>query len=196
MKRAGRARRRRGPAFVGRSRFLETAHLYKKKLLLLFAGFTVLTIAINTLQVLMPEQDTRIFFRADGVHLSWPIVFAQSLSDLSLITLSGALGSGFLTLYYSRRFGKYLEVLSPYGRAALTNYIMQGVIGSILFAPWAFGFTFSSWGLFALVIVGLFIYIVQWAFSYVWLKFYLYGPLEWLWRSGTYMSFQSFTIRQ
>src|SRR5690606_35016021 len=136
------------------------------------------------------EQNTRLFFRADGVHLPWALVFAQTLNDLSLVTFSGALASGFLALYYSRLFGRYLEILSPYGRAALTNYIMQGLIGSILFAPWAFGFTFSSWGLFALVILGVVIYMVQGILSYVWLKYYLYGPLEWLWRSGTYMSFQ------
>lgn len=181
---------------VGRSRFLENAHLHKRQLLLLFAGFTVFTIAIGTLQTLMPEQNTRLFFRADGIHLSWALVFAQTLDDLSLITFSGALASGFLALYYSRCFGQYLEVLSPYGRAALTNYIMQGVIGSILFAPWAFGFTFGSWGFFALVMFGLFIYVAQGILSYVWLKYYLYGPLEWLWRTGTYMSFQSFAIKQ
>lgn len=181
---------------VGRSRFLESAHLHKKRLLLLFTGFTVFTIAISTLQTLMPGQDTRIFFRADGVHLPWAVVFSQTLNDLGLVTWSGALASGFLALYYSQRFGRYLDVLSPYGRAALTNYIMQGVIGSILFAPWAFGFTFASWGLFALVMLGLFIYLLQGVFSYIWLKYYLYGPLEWLWRSGTYLSFQAFAIKQ
>ena len=181
---------------VGRSRFLESANLNKQKLLHLFAGFTVLTIAVTTLQALMPEQNTRLFFRADGVYISWAVVLYQTLTDLSLVTYSGALASGFLALYYSNRFGRYLEVLSPYGRAALTNYIMQGVIGSILFAPWAFGYTFGSWGVFALVILGLLIYLAQWAFSYIWLKHYLYGPLEWLWRSGTYMSFQSFRVKQ
>ena len=181
---------------VGRSRFLESAHLHRKRLLLLFSGFTAATIAISTLQTLMPEQNIRLFFNAEGVQLSWGLVFAQVLNDLSLVSFSGALVSGFLALYYSKRFGQYLEVLSPYGRTALTNYIMQGVIGSILFAPWAFGFTFASWGAFALVILGLFIYVIQGVFSYVWLKYYLYGPLEWLWRTGTYMSFQSFTIKQ
>lgn len=181
---------------VGRSRFLESAHLHRRRLLILFAGFTVATIAISTLQVLMPEQNTRLFFSADGVHLSWSLVLAQTLNDLSLLTFSGALVCGFLALYHSKHFGRHLEVLSPYGRAALTNYIMQGVIGSVLFAPWAFGFTFSSWGLFALVTLGLFIYLIQGALSYIWLKYYLYGPLEWLWRSGTYMSLQPFTKKQ
>lgn len=178
---------------VGRSRFLETAHLHRNRLFQLFAGFTGLTIALNALQAVMPEQNIRVFFRADGVQLSWELVGYQALSDLSLVTYSGALICGFLLLYYSKMFGAYLDILSPYGRAALTNYIMQGVIGSILFAPWAFGFTFGSWGLFALVMLGLLIYIIQWAVSYVWLKYYLYGPLEWLWRTGTYMSRQPFT---
>lgn len=181
---------------VGRSRFLESAQLHKHRLLLLFTGFIAATIVIGILQTVMPEQDTRIFFRADGVHLPWAVVFFQTLNDLSLVTWSGALVSGFLGLYYSQRFGRYLDLLSPYGRAALTNYIMQGVIGSVLFAPWAFGFTFASWGNFALVILGLFIYVVQGTLSYVWLKYYLYGPLEWLWRSGTYLSFQSFAKKQ
>lgn len=178
---------------VGRSRFLETAHLHRNRLFQLFAGFTGLTIALNALQAVMPEQNIRVFFRADGVQLSWELVGYQALSDLSLVTYSGALICGFLLLYYSKMFGAYLDILSPYGRAALTNYIMQGVIGSILFAPWAFGFTFGSWGLFTLVMLGLLIYIIQWAVSYVWLKYYLYGPLEWLWRTGTYMSRQPFT---
>lgn len=181
---------------VGRSRFLENVHHHRKRLLMLFSGFAIATISISVLQTLIPEQNTRLFFRADGIHLPWTLVLTQTINDLSLVTFSGALASGFLALYYSSRFGHYLEALSPYGRAALTNYIMQGIIGSILFAPWAFGPTFGSWGLFALVILGLFIYVAQGVFSYVWLKYYWYGPLEWLWRSGTYMSFQTFTIKR
>jgi len=181
---------------VGRSRFLERAHLHKKQLLLLFVGFTTATIALTTLQNILPEQNTRVFFRADGVYLSAALLVAQMLSDLSLVTFSGALATGFIALYHSDVIGRYLEVLSPYGRTALTNYIMQGVIGSILFAPWAFGFTFGSWGLFALVIMGILIYTLQGFLSYLWLKTYLYGPLEWLWRSATYMSFQAFTTKK
>jgi len=79
-----------------------------------------------------------------------------------------------------------------YGRTALTNYIMQGVIGCLLFAPWAFGTYFGDWGVGALFLLGLVIYIVQIVFSRLWLKKYLYGPLEWLWRSGTYMKLQPF----
>lgn len=29
-------------------------------------------------------------------------------------------------------------------------------------------------------------------FSKYWLKYFLYGPLEWLWRSATYLKLQTF----
>lgn len=181
---------------VGRSRFLEKAGEKKPQLLRLFFGFAVGTLAIGVIQSLLPEQNIRIFFRAEGVHLPWTLVLYQALSDLSLLTFSGALVSGFLWLYYSDRVGQYLDTLAPYGRTALTNYIAQGVIGTLLFAPWALGAFFCAWGAFSIVLLGLVIYIVQGALSYVWLKHYLYGPLEWLWRSGTYLSIQPFSRKQ
>ncbi len=181
---------------VGRSRFLEKAGEKKPQLLRLFFGFAVGTLAIGVIQSLLPEQNIRIFFRAEGVHLPWALVLYQALSDLSLLTFSGALVSGFLWLYHSDRVGQHLEILAPYGRTALTNYIAQGLIGSLLFAPWALGAFFCAWGAFSIVLLGLVIYIVQGVLSYVWLKHYLYGPLEWLWRSGTYLSIQPFSRKQ
>lgn len=178
---------------VGRSRFLENAYQNKDKLLRFFLAFFTLTISLYAIQSLIPDQNTRLFFRADGVHLPWLLVFAQTLNDLSLVVFSGAMICGFLLVYYSQRFGRFLEVLAPYGRMALTNYIMQGVIGSLLFAPWALGYFFDSWGAFALVMLGLLIYLIQGLISYIWLKRCLYGPLEWLWRSGTYLAIQPFS---
>ncbi len=181
---------------VGRSRILEKAQQERGKFIHFFLAFTAATVLLSFLQSFVPEQNTRLFFRADGIQLSWWLVLAQTLNDLSLVTYSGALINGFLALYYSRSVGQYLEVLAPYGRTALTNYIMQGAIGSLLFAPWAFGYFFGVWGAFSLVMLGLLVYVVQGVFSYYWLKHFLYGPLEWLWRTGTYLSVQPFLRSQ
>jgi uncharacterized protein len=115
-----------------------------------------------------------------------------TLQDLELVLFSGALTVGFVLLYQTLKFGKYLDILSPYGRTALTNYIMQGVIGAILFSPWALGSIFSNWGVASLFLLGIVIYVVQIVCSKYWLKQFLYGPLEWLWRSGTYLKWQPF----
>ncbi len=71
--------------------------------------------------------------------------------------------------------------LRLYGRMSLTNYILQSIIGGILFAPFAFnGAAYlpnvSIVLLFAITTLG------QVAFSKYWLTANRYGPLEFYWR--------------
>jgi len=126
-----------------------------------------------------------------GLYLPISLFVSQALKDIYLVLSSGVIITGFVLLYESKRIRVYLEKLSAYGRVALTNYISQGFIGAILFSPWAFGFTFNAWGLTALVLLGFAIFTIQCAISKLWLKYYLYGPLEWLLRTGTYLRAQS-----
>ncbi|MCU4677316.1 DUF418 domain-containing protein [Catenovulum sp. 2E275] len=176
---------------VARTRVLQQLQAHKKNNWYLFVGFTVATISITLLQNILPEHNTRVFFRAEGIYLSSGLLIAQTLNDISLVLFTGALVTGFILVYQSK-VGHYLETLAPYGRAALTNYLMQGVIGALLFAPWALGSYFGSWGIFALCMLGIAIYLIQGACSKLWLTHYLYGPLEWLWRSATYLKRQPF----
>ncbi|MFD1314626.1 DUF418 domain-containing protein [Namhaeicola litoreus] len=178
--------------FVGRIRFFEKLAGQKGQNKKLFIGFLLATILVIVLINLLPPLNLRILFRPDGQILSPSIAFAKTLEDLSLVLSSAALTLGFILLYQKEKIGKYLEALSPYGRTGLTNYLMQGVIGCLLFSPWAFGTTFSGWGATALFVLGIMIYIIQGIISKKWLQDYLYGPLEWLWRSLTYLDFQPF----
>ena len=114
------------------------------------------------------------------------------MADLSMVLSSAALTLGFILLYQNAKYKKYLEVLSPYGRTGLTNYIMQGALGALIFSNWAFGSFFGGWGATALFSFGIVIYIVQGIISKYWLQYYLYGPLEWLWRSLTYLKLQPY----
>lgn len=181
---------------VGRIRFFENLyvnHSLNKKLFYYFlAGLLIITFV----QYILPSQNIRIFFRAEGEYLSSSLVLAQTLNDISLVLFTGVLTMGFILLYHNPVYRRRLDVLSPYGRTALTNYLMQGVIGAVLFAPWALGSYFGRWGLTSLFILGIIIYILQIIFSKLWLEHYLYGPLEWLWRSGTYMKLQPFKNRK
>jgi len=178
--------------YVGRIRFFESLDQHKKRKVKLFIGFLSGTLLFTFIQNMLPAQNMFILFRPDGQEITSALLLDRTLADIAMVLFTGALTMGFVLLYQNQRFTKYLEVLSPYGRTALTNYIMQGVIGCLLFAPWAFGTYFGDWGVGALFLLGLVIYIVQIVFSRLWLKKYLYGPLEWLWRSGTYMKLQPF----
>lgn len=178
--------------YVGRNRFFEKIDDQKKQNLWLFIGFLSGTLLIALIQKILPDQNMFLLFRPNGQTIPTSILLIRTLADIEMVLFTGTLTMGFVLLYQKPRFSNYLEVLSPYGRTALTNYIIQGVIGCLIFAPWAFGTIFSDWGVSALFFLGIVIYIVQIICSKMWLKRFLYGPLEWLWRSGTYLKFQPF----
>ncbi|MCU4174271.1 DUF418 domain-containing protein [Carboxylicivirga sp. N1Y90] len=177
---------------LGRNRFFENEHKHKKRNMFLFIGFVLATILFTWVQKLFPPLNIFIFFRPEGQILASETLIVKTLEDISLVLFTGSLIMGFILLYNTRKFGIFLEVLAPYGRTALTNYIMQGVIGSFIFSVWAFGSIFSNWGVSALFILGIVIYIVQIICSKIWLNYFIYGPLEWLWRSLTYFEIQPF----
>lgn len=84
------------------------------------------------------------------------------------------------------------RVLSPlkyYGRMALTNYLMQTVI--ILLVGHLFDL-FDRLSYMQSLFLCLGICLFQFIFSKVWLHFFLYGPMEWIWRMWTYFEVPAF----
>ena len=79
---------------------------------------------------------------------------------------------------------KLLSPLKSYGRMALTNYICQTVF--IYLAGYLFNL-FGSLTYLQSLLVCLTIYIIQLIFSVIWLRFFQFGPLEWIWRIVTYL---------
>lgn len=82
------------------------------------------------------------------------------------------------------RPGLIRNALAATGRMALTNYLMQSVIGMILFQGFGLGL-FNSLSRFDLVGILSLTWIAQIAFSLVWLRYFRQGPFEWLLRSLT-----------
>lgn len=71
------------------------------------------------------------------------------------------------------------------GQMALTNYIGQSVCGVLLFYGIGLGLG-TELGLVHVVWIALCIYLLQMCFSRLWLRVFLFGPLEWIWRMLTY----------
>lgn len=173
---------------VGRLRFFEQVQTQKRRNYILFAVFVLGIVLINIIVSLLPQG---VYMRP-GESIPASVLATMGLNDIKSVLLSGALAMGFIILYQIKSIGKYLDVISPYGRMGLTNYGMQNVIGSLLFSMWAFGSFFGRFGTTELFLLGLVIYTLQIIFSKYWMKYYLYGPLEWFWRSATYMKSQPF----
>ena len=69
---------------------------------------------------------------------------------------------------------------------ALTNYLTHSIICTTLFYGYGFGLyaTINRSGLAAIVLA---IWTVQLIISPIWLRYFRFGPAEWLWRSLTYL---------
>ena len=76
-----------------------------------------------------------------------------------------------------RRFGAV-------GRTALTNYLLQSVIGTLIF--YSYGLGFFGAGPAVLLPLTFLIFAAQLYASSWWLTRYRFGPVEWLWRRLTY----------
>jgi uncharacterized protein len=100
-----------------------------------------------------------------------------------------ALALGFIALiaalWQKAAWRKALALLAPVGRMALTNYLMQTVICVFIFYGYGFG-QFGKVGALAATLIALAIFLFQILTSALWLKYFSYGPMEWIWRQLTY----------
>ena len=136
-----------------------------------------------------------------GLLLGLPLslVYAYSAVEghsfgLTLHSLLYALSVPLLTVAYiapvcllvSRleKAGKRPLLAYP-GRMALSNYILQSLLGMGLFYGIGLGYGCSV-GLAYVELTALGIFLFEIVASWVWLRFFRFGPLEWLWRMLTY----------
>ena len=173
---------------VGRLRFFETAHLRRRRNYVLLGVFVLSLLAVKWIITLFPQPQGFMMFAPPTVSS----IMRTALGDISTVLFSAALTMTFVVLYQLPVVGKCLDVLAPYGRMGLTNYVSQSVVGAILFAFWAFGATFGGWSATETFLLGLGVYITQIVVCALWLKYFKYGPLEWLWRTATYLKLQPF----
>jgi uncharacterized protein len=77
-------------------------------------------------------------------------------------------------------------VLSNVGRMALTNYLSQTVISTFVFYYWGLA-QFGSWSRPERCAFVLGIFACQCIISVLWMRAFRIGPMEWVWRSVTYL---------
>lgn len=132
---------------------------------------------------------------AKAVLAMWPgepqpvIEFSAEVAYvLGTPTLALGYAAGFALLWRAGR-QRLLAWAAPAGRMALTNYLMQTILQSLLFYGWGFGLI-GTLGLVFIYPVSLGLFALQVAYSRWWLARFRFGPVEWLWRSLTYGSAQ------
>ena len=89
------------------------------------------------------------------------------------------------TLWQKAAWRRRLAFLAPVGRMALTNYLLQTVICVLIFYGYGFG-QFGRVGARTATLITLAVFLFQVLLSALWLKYFGYGPMEWIWRRLTY----------
>ncbi len=94
-----------------------------------------------------------------------------------------------ILLYQKEKWNARLQYFYEVGRMGLTTYLMQTFFGVLIF----FGFGFNlldEIGAATCLVIALILYAAQIAMARWWLSQFNYGPVEWLWRSLTFLKWQ------
>jgi len=90
-----------------------------------------------------------------------------------------------LLLYQLPLVRTILRPISKAGRMSLTTYITQSIVGTLIFYAYGFGM-YGKVDLATGVGIAVGVFLIQVLFAELWLSKFRMGPLEWLWRKGTY----------
>ncbi len=90
-----------------------------------------------------------------------------------------------VTLWQNHNGQKALSIFAPVGRMAMTNYLLQTVVAISIFYGFGFGL-YGTTGAAKATVIALVVFVFQVVLSTMWLKFFQYGPMEWIWRQLTY----------
>jgi uncharacterized protein len=90
-----------------------------------------------------------------------------------------------MLLHKYRVLSGLLTLMARVGQMAFTNYLSQSIICVLIFYGVGFGY-YGKLQRYEIYYVMAAIWLFQIVFSAVWLKYFLFGPFEWLWRSLTY----------
>ncbi|MHC4306601.1 MAG: DUF418 domain-containing protein [Planctomycetota bacterium] len=121
-----------------------------------------------------------------GETITWGVAMADPIHQLSSLVL--CLGyAGTVTLIVNGGVLRWFTgMLAAVGRLALTNYLLQTLVSTLLMYWWGFAW-FADVSRPRQIALVLIIYAAQVLASIVWLRIFSIGPFEWLWRSLTYL---------
>ena len=113
------------------------------------------------------------------------LIANSAIYALSVVPLSFAYISSLCLWYIKNKEKKIFKIMAAPGRMALSNYIGQSVIGMIIF--YGIGFKLALSGLVYVELIAAGVFIFQILCSNLWLRYFRFGPLEWIWRMLTYL---------
>jgi uncharacterized protein len=169
-------------------------------------GLMLIGMALLKLDVFTARRPVSFYLRFAAVSLAvgLPLVIYGMMQNfahgwaIEYSMFMGAsynyMGSTFVSLGYVGLFMAIVRAgvmraltarLAAVGRMAFSNYILHTVIATTIFYGHGFGL-FGSVERTGQAAIVLAVWIFQLTVSPIWLRYFQFGPLEWVWRSLTY----------
>lgn len=135
----------------------------------------------------IPLYYLKTFIPGVIMNPSIQIPYKIAVSSYANFAFMIILVSIFTLLWFKRGVGySWQRLVIPYGRMSLTNYIFQSIMGVTIY--YEFGLSMYKYtGATESLLIALLIFTAQLIFSRWWLARHKQGPLESLWRKGTWL---------
>jgi uncharacterized protein len=169
---------------VGRSDFYKNIVQHKKILYRVIGIGLVIGLPANYFLAHYMAEFEGDYYNLKTNGLYETIVYALGVAPLAL-----AYVSLFMLSFKTVAGKKILSVLAPVGKMAFSNYIMQSLTGNFVFLGAGLGYM-GQVGPVYYTLFGCGFFCIQIIISTIWLRYFNYGPVEWLWRSATYKQWQ------
>ncbi len=173
-------------------------------------GLMLIGMALFKLGVLTAQRSTA-FYRNQliiGFALGFPLVVYGIISNFnsgwsfeyarfigSLFNYWGSLGVslGYIAIIMliakSGRFERQIRPFAAVGRTALGNYLFHTIVATFIFYGHGLGL-FGQVERIGQILIVFGIWTAQLILSPIWLRYFKFGPAEWVWRSLTYGKLQ------
>jgi len=120
-----------------------------------------------------------------------PIVWVDLIYPFQRILLVMAHSSLLILLFKSGKIQGLFRRLQAVGQMAFTNYISHSLVCTLFFFGYGLGY-YGYLQYYQTYYLALAIWAMQLIVSPLWLKYFRFGPLEWVWRTLTYWKIQPF----
>lgn len=120
---------------------------------------------------------------------TWLDLIADTARTLGSPALALSYIAGLTLLLQHDAWRARLGPLAAVGRMALTNYLLQSLVATTIFYGYGFGL-FGQVGPALGLLLTLVIFTAQIPLSMWWMGRFQFGPVEWLWRTLTYLRWQ------
>jgi uncharacterized protein len=124
-------------------------------------------------------------FDAHKLGLAASLAF-KTIEELALVGMTAAYVGLVVLLMQRGSWRRVLTLVAPAGRMPLTTYVSQSIVCTFLYYGWGLGWAGKTRSA-QCVALAFAIFALQVLACHVWLRFFRFGPLEWVWRSLVYL---------